>query len=269
MLMLYAAFPYTHYSLLSYSLLDTFQKAITSNFLLMKVENTTFITINYKAIALVLVVMVASNGFTFWLSNAIYQKTQYIAKPNELYLLSQAKAYVYDLYDFEQKVRQVSRQLKIAPEWLMAVMHAESKFDASIKNFKGSGATGLIQFMPKTAKDFNITTTQLSNMNHVQQLDYVYQYLNRQRKKYKEYYSLTDLYLAILYPKALAQDFCYTLYANPSKAYQMNAGLDQDKDGNVTVQDIDKYLKRKYPAAYVVSKPKPSAYAKMLTWAGF
>ena len=33
----------------------------------------------------------------------------------------------------------------------------------------------------------------------------------------------------------------------------MNSGLDEDKDGRVTVQDIDKFVKRIYPTAYMAS----------------
>ena len=172
-----------------------------------------------------------------------------------LYLLEHAKPYVYDEKEFEEKVREVSSGLDIPPEWLMAVMHSESRFDASIRNTKGSGATGLIQFMPFTAKDHQTTVDKLRNMNHVQQLDYVYDYLNNKRRKYKNYDNLTELYLAILYPKALGQKQQYVMYAKPSISYKMNKGLDQNKDGRVTVSDIDSYLKRIYPTAYKTPKP--------------
>ncbi|QQS29739.1 MAG: transglycosylase SLT domain-containing protein [Sphingobacteriales bacterium] len=173
---------------------------------------------------------------------------------NRLYLLDQASNFVYDLDGFETKVREVSSKLNIPPEWLMSVIHSESRFDASVSNYKGSGATGLIQFMPGTAKEFGISVSQLKNLSHVEQMNFVYKYLSAKQAKYGSFETLTDLYIAILYPKALAEDFCYSLYAKPSISYEMNSGLDQNNDGNVTIQDIDKYLKRKYPSAYIISK---------------
>ncbi len=184
------------------------------------------------------------------------------AKQEQLYLLDEAATYVLNVKNFERKVKRVSQQLDVPPEWLMAVMHSESRFDASVRNHKGSGATGLIQWMPTTAQDFSITVEQLRNLNHEQQLDYVYEYLNAKKGSDKSYESLTDLYLAILYPRAIGEAYCYTLYEQPAKAYQMNSGLDMNKDGSVTVQDIDQFLKRVYPTAYQVNKPLKN-YARL------
>lgn len=202
----------------------------------------------------ILVLVLLSNFATYTISNWNKQKENN-DNPQGLYLLDTAEPYLHNVDDFEHKVRKISRKLGVPPEWMMAVMHSESRFDASVANFKGSGATGLIQFMPTTAKDFDITTAKLRNLNHVQQLDYVYAYFDAKRKQYKQYESLTDLYLAVLYPKALGEDYCYTMYAEPSKAYKMNNGLDVNTDGRVTVQDIDQYLKKKYTTAYGVEKP--------------
>ncbi len=207
-----------------------------------------------RGIVLIILLVLASNWLTYQLTRAPSSKIPQIAfsgsKKDNLYLMDQAAEYVYDLSAFEDKVRVIANQLAVPPEWIMAVMHSESRFDASVENFKGSGATGLIQFMPATAKGMNISTKQLRNMNHIEQLNFVHQYLADKQQKYRKYASLTDLYLAILYPKALSGDFCFTLYAKPSKAYQMNAGLDEDKDGRVTVSDIDRRMKRLYPTAY-------------------
>ncbi|MEZ4883573.1 MAG: transglycosylase SLT domain-containing protein [Chitinophagales bacterium] len=213
----------------------------------------------YQALAkqylkVIVVFILLSNFATYTFSNWTIQKHRN-NEPQRLYLLETAEPFVYDVGDFEQKVRSICHKLRVPPEWLMAVMHSESRFDASVANFKGSGATGLIQFMPTTAEDFDITTAKLRNLNHVQQLDYVYAYFDAKRKQYKQYETLTDLYLAVLYPKALGEDYCYTLYAEPSKPYEMNKGLDVNKDGRVTVQDIDLFLKQKYTTAYSINKP--------------
>ncbi|MGB0839502.1 MAG: transglycosylase SLT domain-containing protein, partial [Chitinophagales bacterium] len=221
-----------------------------------------------KTILLLIALVLASN----WLTYTLFvggNNVQEVGHTSEgLYLLDQAKPYLYDATAFEKKVRKVSYDLAVPPEWLMAVMHSESRFDASVANHKGSGATGLIQWMPATAKDMKVTVEKLRNMNHVQQLDYVYTYLNQKRKQYHDYRSLTDVYLAILYPKAMGENYCYTLYAAPSKEYEMNKGLDINKDKRVTVQDIDERMKKKYKTAYQTENT-PSLYRRVVTSLSF
>lgn len=173
---------------------------------------------------------------------------------SSFYLSDRASRYIYDLGGFYSKVKLVSKRLDIPEEWLLAVMYQESQFNPGVENFKGSGATGLIQFMPITASELGTTTSELSRMDPIRQLDFVYQYLALVRERYGDYKDLTDLYLAILYPKARGGDYCYTLYAKPGQSYRQNSGLDEDRDGRVTVSDVDRHLKRKYPDAYQVSK---------------
>jgi hypothetical protein len=170
----------------------------------------------------------------------------------ELYLLEQAEYYVGDVRSFERKVREIADMLGVYPEWLMVVMYSESKFNPGVRNHKGSGATGLIQFMPSTASELSVSLERLRNMDAIQQLEYVYLYLQNVRERYGDFDSLTDLYLSILYPKARKQDMCYTLYARPSRAYRQNSGLDENRDGRVTVSDIDRRLQRMFPTAYAV-----------------
>ena len=216
---------------------------------------------NFKYILIILAVTGVTNLVSHLMFNpamgsqsqtADYEQLD--AVPGELYLMDKAAVHVSDVPTFERKVREIAGQLRVPPEWLMAVMYSESKFDASVRNFKGSGATGLIQFMPAAASEMNVSLERLRRMDHVQQLEYVYLYLQTVRDRYGEFQSLTDLYLGILYPKALGQDYCYTLYAKPSQAFEQNAGLDENKDGRVTVSDIDRRMQRLYPTAYIAGK---------------
>jgi len=213
---------------------------------------------NFKYLLIVGMLIGGSNLFTYFASRTSWSAPEaalaegYKAPmSDDLYLMDKAAMHVSDLNTFEHKVREISSQLRVPPEWLMAVMYSESKFDASARNFKGSGATGLIQFMPAAASEMNVSLERLRRMDHVQQLEYVYLYLQTVRDRYGDFQSLTDLYLGILYPKALGQDFCYTLYTKPSQAFQQNAGLDENKDGRVTVSDIDRRMQRLYPTAYI------------------
>lgn len=174
-----------------------------------------------------------------------------VFQTKELYLKDKAHVYVRDIDDFEKKVRSISNKLDIHPDWLMAIMHSESKLDASVTNLKGSGAAGLIQFLPSTAVSMDITVEQIRNLNHIQQLDYVYQYLKEVKNTRKaDFNNITDLYLAILYPKAIGENADFVLYRKPSQTYENNSGLDEDHNGEISIADIDLRLKRLYPTAY-------------------
>lgn len=183
------------------------------------------------------------------------EKKRVEEKKPELYLMDKASIYVKNTELFEKKVRFVSKKLGIAPEWLMSVMYSESRFNATALNFRGSGAIGLIQFMPNTLAEFKpkLSTNLVQKMNELEQLELVYSYLEVYRKKYGAYTSLTDLYLAILYPKARTYDYCGVLYSKPTVAYKQNVGLDENKNGHVTVGDIDTRMQRLYGKAYSVN----------------
>jgi hypothetical protein len=204
-----------------------------------------------------LLLLSLSNGLTHWLS----QRQMPLTSPAEasLYLLDQAAQHLSDLPAFEQKVRTIAQALRVAPEWLMAVMYAESGFDPAVMNRQGSGAVGLIQFMPLTAGELHVSPAQLREMEPLAQLDYVEAYFQQVQQRYGPYRDLTDLYLAVLYPKARRQDPCYTLYARPALAYRQNAGLDENRDGKVTIDDIDRRLRRLFPLAYVATPQSSSS----------
>ncbi|GAB4421873.1 MAG: hypothetical protein OHK0039_37370 [Bacteroidia bacterium] len=215
---------------------------------------------NLRQLIVVLGAIALTNTFSLlvvrptWFGGSGSELSASATPSEELYLMDKASVFVSDTRRFENKVREIAAQLDVPPEWLMAVMYSESKFDAAVRNHKGSGATGLIQFMPAAASDLNVSLERLGRMEHEQQMEYVYLYLQNVRERYGEFMSLADLYLAILYPRALNQDYCYTLYAKPSQSYEQNAGLDENRDGRVTVSDIDRRMQRLYPTAYMVQK---------------
>lgn len=216
-------------------------------FLLAQYTNTTLdkFTVNGKLSIL------AGILFCIFLISISYHNNS--TKAN-LYLADKASIYVENIESFETKVRDVAARLDVPPEWLMAVMFSESRFDAKATNFKGSGAVGLIQFMPPTAVELGTSCWKIKDMTHEEQLEYVYQYMDSKKKQYGSYQSLTDFYLGILYPKAIGQEPCYVMYSKPSKMYKQNVGLDVNKDGHVTISDIDKRMQSLYPHAYIASK---------------
>lgn len=138
---------------------------------------------------------------------------------------------------FRDKVRDISQRLGIDPSHLMACMAFESghTFSPNKQNAAGSGACGLIQFMPQTAQALGTTTKALAAMTPVQQLDYVYLYFKPLTNKL---HTLSDLYMAILWPRAVGKPDDYVLFdrndPRSPKLYIQNAGLDYNKDGKIT-----------------------------------
>ena len=213
-----------------------------------------------KWIGLVIVMLFASNLVTYSMFGNKAETHISNTETQSLYLLEEAGRYVRDIFSFENKVREVAHTLDVPPEWLMAVMYSESRFDPAVSNKRGSGAVGLIQFMVPTVKELNVRMgtklymKDIKTMSAHRQLDLVFEYLQTVRERYGEFDSLTDLYLAILYPRAVDQDLCYSLYAKPTRAYRQNSGLDENGDGSVTVSDIDRRMKRLFPNAYIAEK---------------
>lgn len=124
------------------------------------------------------------------------------------------------------------------PNNLMACMAWESgeTFSPSVKNIAGSGATGLIQFMPTTAKSLGTTVEKLAQMSAEDQLNFVYKYFLAAIKARGAVVTLEDVYMTILWPAAVGKPNSYVLFdrAILATAYRQNAGLDTDKDGKVT-----------------------------------
>ena len=149
--------------------------------------------------------------------------------------------------EFAQKVKQISRDLNINPNWLMAVMNSESKLQPNIFNYAGSGAVGLIQFMPSTARDLGTTTTQLAQMSNIEQLDWVKKYIEMQIRNFKidKIRDYDDMYLIVFYPKAIGESNDWSF---PSYVYSQNAGMDMNKDGIITISDFKQFVRKKIPA---------------------
>lgn len=152
--------------------------------------------------------------------------------------------------DFLNEVQVVAKNLKVSPNWLLYCFGFEGDFEVAKKNYAGSGATGLIQFMPKTAEDFGTTTEKLAKMTHLEQLEYVEKFLQREMKSNGEFYSLTDLYFGILYPPARkwlkSNQLEKVIWVLGTKSYEQNKGLDHDKNGKITVLDVCKHTHHRF-----------------------
>lgn len=144
---------------------------------------------------------------------------------------------------FIAKVQAVADALGVPSDWLMIVMYFESRLNEKAQN-KNTLATGLIQFMPSTAKALGTTTDELLNISNVEQMDYVYKYLYPHKNKIA---SLTDLYLCVFYPSAVGKPNTYelgTTDANKTLIANYNPIFDTDKNGVITKGEIEQYIRK-------------------------
>ena len=141
--------------------------------------------------------------------------------------------------EFQFAVRDTAQRLGVSEADLLAVMSFETggSFNPGIRNAAGSGATGLIQFMPNTAAGLGTSTQALAGMSRAQQMHYVERYLSNKGVKGK---GLSDLYMAVLFPAAVGKPDNFVLFGKGAmsgytgRAYQQNKGLDKNGDGSVT-----------------------------------
>ena len=137
--------------------------------------------------------------------------------------------------EFRYRMIDIAIDLNISVDFLMACIAFESglSFRPDKKNLAGSGATGLIQFMPSTARALGTTTEALAAMSAEDQLYYVHKYFLPYRNKL---HTIEDVYMAILWPKAIGKPDDYVLFdaATRPTTYRQNASLDFNRDGKIT-----------------------------------
>jgi len=170
-------------------------------------------------------------------------------KTTDLFLFDAIPGTAPEKEKFASAVFMYSAKLGILPEWLMTAMHFESRLNSKAKN-PNSSATGLIQFMDATARSLGTSTAALYQMPAVDQLYYVYKYLQPYAGKLK---SLGDVYLAIFYPAAIGKASNYILPVN-EKTVQINRVLDKNQDNKLSRGEIEaviyshfEALKKKFP----------------------
>lgn len=163
---------------------------------------------------------------------------------------------------FVGEVVRYSNMLGINPNWLMAVMYFESgnTFSPSIQN-PYTNATGLIQFMPSTANELGTSIEVLKNMSATEQLQYVYKYYARYKSKLKSY---VDLYLITFFPISAGKPLSYVLQTASLPASLIatqNPVFDTNKDGKVTVGEIQEVMLSKIPGVWKTMFVKKKAFS--------
>lgn len=148
---------------------------------------------------------------------------------------------------FRERVKWIGADLGLDPSDLMACMAFESgeTFSASVRNAAGSGAVGLIQFMPQTALMLGTTTEKLRAMTAEDQLNYVHKYFAPSKGRL---HNLGDIYMAILWPAGIGKSDDWNLFTKGGPRpvlYLQNKGLDFDHDGDVSRGEALKAIRAK------------------------
>ncbi len=155
-----------------------------------------------------------------------------------------------------------AKWIGIETDWLDAAIAFETAntFSVSKPNAAGSGAMGLIQFMPETSVNIGIIkagpkppTSQpdarkawyadikvrsqaaLSKMTFQEQLGWVRKYFLPNRGKLK---SLEDVYLTIFYPIEIGRAPTDIIAYTGDPVYTQNAGFDRGEKGFITRGDV-------------------------------
>ena len=137
---------------------------------------------------------------------------------------------------FATALAELGERLGLDPNYIGAVMSLESGFNPTAVNTQG-GATGLIQFMPDTAKSLGTTTAALRRMSAVGQLRFVEEYFKRAGRAI-HVDTPGDYYMTTFYPAFVGRASDAVIATKGEKVYDQNAGLDADHDGTLTVGDV-------------------------------
>ena len=152
---------------------------------------------------------------------------------------------------FMSGIADLSEKYNIPQNDILAMMDFETggTFDPAQKNIgpdgtpeTGSGATGLIQFMPKTAEGLGTSTEELSKMSRSEQLEYVDKHFetNLKGRLGDEGGDISDLYMSVLFPVAVGKPDDFVLFGKGAinekfeGRYEANRGLDANNDGSIT-----------------------------------
>lgn len=149
---------------------------------------------------------------------------------------------------FMREVERVSRKYGFSSGALIGLMISESGVNPQAVNPNG-GATGLIQFIPSTARGLGTTTAALYRMNRTQQMAYVDKYFQPYANGLRGA-SAGKLYAYVFLP-GRANRASGILTQRPEKEYQQNRGLDMNRDGMITISDLDRRISDKIQGARV------------------
>ena len=147
---------------------------------------------------------------------------------------------------FIAKVIEVAKYLGVKPEHLMFLMWFETGHTLNHRIQNSILATGLIQFMPATARFLGTTVEALKAMSNVEQMDYVQKHLGIFKGRYKDF---VDLYCGIFWPAAVGKPDTYRI--TPDQVAKQNPLFDINKDGDIEKSEIRVALLKQIPKDYM------------------
>ena len=146
-------------------------------------------------------------------------------------------------HEFLAEVTRLSQKYQIKEGDLLALMASESGLDPHSVNSE-SGATGLIQFIPSTARGLGTTTSALLGMNRAQQMKYVEKFFDQ--AELPKGATAGQLYATVIAPAYATKDPDTKLYTRADgAAYTGNQALDTNNDGAITVREMGGRLEQK------------------------
>jgi hypothetical protein len=146
--------------------------------------------------------------------------------------------------EFSEKTKQVADRLGIPTSYLKTIFFAESGCNPKAVNRAG-GATGLIQFMPRTATGLGTSVAELRSMSGVDQLNYVEKYFSGYKGTFQ---SVEHMYLYTFYPAAMPHinDPSYVFGAERGDAYaQKLASVNRYKGTYATMSEFKQRVSKK------------------------
>lgn len=137
--------------------------------------------------------------------------------------------------EFLRQMEGVAQRTGAKPEHLMGVMSLETMgtFRPNIQN-PDTHATGLIQFIPKTAEGLGTSTGELSRMTPTEQLGVVERYLSQPAYRGRVG-TLEGLYSAVLPGRIMESDD--VIFRPGTEAYRDNKWLDTDGTPGITLRE--------------------------------
>jgi hypothetical protein len=139
---------------------------------------------------------------------------------------------------FRSALAEMALSLGLNPSYIAASMAIETgrTFSPSIQN-PYTRATGLIQFMPATARAMGTSIDALKSMSAIEQLAYVKLFFRPHIGRIRPDVP-GDYYLAIFYPALVGRDPSSVIFSAGDTGYAQNSGLDRNGDGVITAGDV-------------------------------